>query len=46
MHLSWDLIINKNRLSGHIFNLESFLNLNMCEELQIFAFEYMYLDAS
>ena len=29
-----------------IYSLESFLQLNMCRELQIFAFVYMYLDAS
>jgi hypothetical protein len=46
IHLSWDLIINMNRLGGLIYNLESFLQLNMCQELQIFAFVYMYLDAS
>jgi hypothetical protein len=46
IHLSWDLIINRNRLGGLIYNLESFLQLNMCQELQIFAFVCMYLDAS
>jgi hypothetical protein len=46
IHLSWDLIINRNGLGGLIYNLESFLQLNMCQELQIFAFVYMYLDAS
>jgi hypothetical protein len=46
IHLSWDLIINRKRLGGLIYNLESFLQLNMCQELQIFAFVYMYLDAS
>jgi hypothetical protein len=46
IHLPWDLIINRNRLDGLIYNLESFLQLNMCQELQIFAFVYMYLDAS
>ena len=33
-------------LGGLIYSLESFLQLNMCQELQIFAFVYMYLDAS
>jgi hypothetical protein len=46
IHLSWDLIINRNRFGGLIYNLESFLQLNMCQELQIFAFVYMYLVAS
>ena len=46
IHLSWDLIINRNRLGGLIYNLESFLRLNMFEELRIFAFIYMYLDTS
>jgi len=34
------------RLGGLIYSLESILQLNMCQELQIFAFVYMYLDAS
>jgi hypothetical protein len=46
IHLSWDLIINMSRLGGLIYNLESFLQLNMCQEFQIFAFVCMYLDAS
>jgi hypothetical protein len=46
IHLSWDLIINRIRLGGLIYNSESFLQLNMCQELQIFAFVCMYLDAS
>jgi hypothetical protein len=46
IHLSRDLIINRNRLGGLIYNLESFLQLNMFQELEIFAFVYMYLDAS
>jgi hypothetical protein len=45
IHLSWDLVINRIRLGGLIDSLESFLQLNMCQELQIFAFLYMYLDA-
>jgi len=34
-------------LGGLIYGLESFLQLNMCQELHIFAFVciYMYLDA-
>jgi hypothetical protein len=43
IHLFWDLIINRSGLGGLIYNLESFLQLNMCQELQIFAFVYMYL---
>jgi hypothetical protein len=35
----------KISLGGLIYSLESFLQLNMCQELQIFAFVYMYLDA-
>jgi hypothetical protein len=45
IHLSWDLVINRIRLGGLIYSLESFLQLNMCQELQFFAFVYMYLDA-
>ena len=45
IHLSWDVIINRIRLDGLIYSLESFLQLNMCRELQIFAFVYMYLGA-
>jgi len=33
-------------LGGLIYSLESFLKLNMCRELQIFAFVCMYLGAS
>ena len=45
IHLSLDLAINKIRLGDLSYGLESFLQLNMCQELQIFAFVYMYLDA-
>ena len=48
IHLSWDLVINRIRLGGLIYttsSLESCLQLNMCRELQIFAFVYMYLNA-
>jgi hypothetical protein len=41
IHLSWDLIINRSRLGGLIYNLESFSQLNMCQELQIFTFVYI-----
>ena len=37
IHLSWDVVINKFTLGGLIFSLISFLQLNMCQELQIFA---------
>ena len=42
IHLSWDAAINRIRLGGLICSLKSFLQLNMCQELQIFAVEYMY----
>ena len=45
IHLSWDLVINRIRLGGLIYSLERFLQLNICQELQIVAFVYMYLDA-
>jgi hypothetical protein len=45
IQLSWDLI-DRSRLGGLIYSLESFLQLNMCQELQPFSFVYMYLDAS
>ena len=37
IHLSWEAVINRIRLSGLICSLKSFLHLNMCQELQIFA---------
>ena len=46
IHLSWDVVINRIRLDGLIYSLESFLQLNMCKELQIFTFVYMYSGAS
>jgi len=46
IHLSWDVVINRIRLGGRICSLKSFLQLNMCQELQIFAVVYMYSDAS
>ena len=45
IHLSWDVVINKIRLGGLICSLKSFLQLNMCQELQIFAVLYMYSGA-
>jgi len=41
-HLSWDAVIKKIRLGCLIYSLKSFLQLNMYQELQIFAFVYMY----
>ena len=46
IHLSWDAVINTIRLGGLICSLKSFLQLNMCQELQIFAAIYMYWGAS
>jgi len=46
IHLSWDVVINRIRLGGLIYSLESFLQLNMCQELQIFVFVYTYSGAS
>ena len=46
IHLSWDVVINRIRLGGLICTLKSFLQLNMCQELQIFAVVYMYWGAS
>jgi len=44
--LSWDAVINRIRLGGLICSLKSFLQLNTCQELQIFAVVYMYSGAS
>jgi len=41
IHLSWDVVINRIRHGGLIRSLKTFLQLNMCQELQIFAFVYM-----
>jgi len=38
-------VINGIRLNGLIYNLKSFLQLNMFQELQIFAFVCTYWDA-
>jgi len=40
IHLSWDEVINGIRLGGLTCSLKSFLQLNMCQELQIFAFVF------
>jgi len=37
IHLSWDVVINRIRLGGLICIFKSFLQLNMCQELQILA---------
>ena len=41
IHLSWDVVINRIRLGGLTRSLKSFLQLNMCQELQIFAAVYI-----
>ena len=46
IHLSCDVLINRIILGGLICSLKSFLQLNMCQELQIFAVVYMYWGAS
>ena len=46
IRLTWDVVINRFRLGGLIFSLKNFLQLNMCQELQIFAVVYMYWGAS
>jgi len=45
IHLSWDVVINRIILGGLICSLKSFLQLNMRQELQIFAVVYMYSGA-
>ena len=45
IHLSWDVVINRIKLGGLICSLKSSLQLNLCPELQIFAFVYMYSGA-
>jgi len=42
IHLSWNVIINRIRFRGLICCLKSFLQLNIFQELQIFAAVYMY----
>jgi hypothetical protein len=46
IHLSCDAVINRIRLGGLICSLKSFLQLNMRQELQIFAVVYMYSSVS
>jgi len=43
IHLSWDVAINRIMLGGLICSLKSFLQLNMCQELQICAAVYIYV---
>jgi len=38
IHLTWDVVINRIKLGGLICSWKSFLQLNMCQELHIFAF--------
>ena len=42
---SWDVVINMIRHGGVISSLKSFLQLNICQKLQIFVFIYMYSGA-
>ena len=46
IQLSWDIVINNIRLGDLICYLKCFPQLNMCQELQIFAVVYTYLGAS
>jgi len=46
IRLSWDVVMKRIRLGGLTCSLKSFLQLNMCQELQIFAVVYMYWGAS
>jgi len=40
IHLSWEVEINTIRIGGLICSLKSFLQLNMCQDLQIFVVAY------
>ena len=42
IHLTWDAVISRIRLGGLIGSLKRFLQLNMCQELQIFAVVYEF----
>ena len=46
IHLSWDVVINRIMLGGLICSVKAFLQLNVCQELQILATLYMYWGAS
>jgi len=37
IHLYWDVVIKRIRLGGLICSLKNFLQLNMCQEFQIFC---------
>jgi len=45
IHLTWDAVINGIRLGGLICSLKSFLQLNICQELQMLAAVYNYSGA-
>ena len=45
IYLSWDVVINRIKLGGLTCSLKSFLQLNIRQELQIFAVVYMYSGA-
>ena len=43
IHLSWDVVINRIRLGGLICRLNSFLQLNMCQEhVQLYYYYYYH----
>ena len=46
IHLSGDVVLSRISAGGLICSLKSFLQLNMCQELQIFAVVYMYSGTS
>jgi hypothetical protein len=41
IHLSWDAVINRIRLGGLICSLKSFLQLDMCQELDFCSCIYV-----
>ena len=45
IRLPWDVVISRIRLGGLTCSLKCFLQLNMYQELQIFAVVYMYSGA-
>jgi len=45
IYFSWDVVINRIMFGRLICSLKSFLQLNICQELQIFAVVYMYSGA-
>ena len=42
IHLSWDVVINRISLGGLICSLKSFLQLNMCQELDFCSCVYVF----